>query len=57
MTVSYIKLVFLIDKDMKKPDFSTRAKISSSAVVKGSKGEKVHKDILVKICNALTAYI
>jgi DNA-binding Xre family transcriptional regulator len=43
MAVNYIKLVFLIDKDMKKPDLRTRAKISSSAVVKGSKGEKVYK--------------
>ena len=54
MAVSYKKLwKLLIDKDMKKQDLRTAAKISSSSVAKLSKGENVNTDILVKICKAL----
>jgi len=52
--VSYKKLwKLLIDKDMRKQDLGAAAKISTSVMAKLSKGENVHTDILVRICNAL----
>jgi len=52
--VSYKKLwKLLIDKDMRKQDLMTAAKISTRTMAKLSKGENVNTDMLVKICNAL----
>jgi DNA-binding Xre family transcriptional regulator len=54
MAVSYKKLwKLLIDKDMKKRDLLTAAKISSSSVAKLTKGKNANTDILVKICKTL----
>jgi len=54
MTVSYKKLwKLLIDRDMKKKDLQTAARISPSSITKLSKNEYVSMDVLVKICSAL----
>lgn len=54
MKVSYKKLwKMLIDLEMNKKTLSERANISASTLTKLSKGECVHMDMLVRICNAL----
>lgn len=54
MVISYKKLwKLLIDKDMKKRDLQTAAKLSSSTVAKLTHGENVSTAILLRICTAL----
>ena len=43
----------LIDLEMNKKMLSERAGISASTLTKLSKGECVHMEMLVRICNAL----
>ena len=53
MGVSYKKLwKILIDRDLKKKDLPALANISTSTVVKLTKGENVNTEILVRICRA-----
>ena len=50
MEVSYKKLwKMLIDKDMKKKDLQTAARISWASVTKLSKGENVSMEVLIKL--------
>lgn len=52
--MSYKKLwKLLIDRDMKKSDLRTQAKISSSSLAKLGKDENVTTDVLLRICEAL----
>ena len=54
MKVSYKKLwKLLIDLEINKKILAERAGISASTLTKLSKGECVHMDMLVKICNSL----
>lgn len=54
MKMSYMKLwKLLIDRDMKKSDLRTKAKISSSSLAKLGKDENVTTDVLLRICEAL----
>ena len=54
MKVSYKKLwKLLIDLDVNKKTLADKAGISASTLTKLTKGECVHMDMLVKICNAL----
>ena len=54
MGVSYKKLwKILIDRDLKKKDLPAIANISTSTVMKLTKGENVNTDILVRLCKAL----
>ena len=54
MSVSYKKLwKILIDKDMKKNDLAKLVNISTSTLMKLTKGENVNTDTLVRICRAL----
>lgn len=54
MKVSYKKLwKLLIDLEINKKILAQRAKISASTLTKLSKGECVHMNMLVRICNAL----
>ncbi len=54
MKMSYKKLwKLLIDRDMKKSDLRTQAKISSSSLAKLGKDENVTTDVLLRICEAL----
>jgi DNA-binding Xre family transcriptional regulator len=54
MSVSYNGLwKLLIDKNMKKVDFTSKLGISSSTVAKMTKGEMVSMNILGKICEEL----
>lgn len=54
MAVSYRKLwKLLIDKDMKKKDLRIAAEISTNALAKLGKNERVTTDVLDKICLAL----
>lgn len=54
MAASYKKLwKLLIDKDMKKKDLETKAKISHYTINKLNKGENVNMDTLEKICKSL----
>lgn len=54
MKMSYKKLwKHLIDRDMKKSDLRTQAKISSSSLAKLGKDENVTTDVLLRICEAL----
>ena len=56
--VSYKKLwKLLIDKDMRKQDLMSAARISTRTMAKLSKGENVNTDMLVKICDALNCDI
>jgi len=54
MAVSYNKLwKLLIDKNMKRIDLRTTAKISSGTLAKLGKNEGVSTEVLVRICHAL----
>ena len=54
MVFSYKKLwKLLIDKDMKKCDLRSAAKLSSSTIAKLNRGENVSTAVLLKICLAL----
>lgn len=54
MAVSYKKLwKLLIDKDMKKKDLESVAKISNYTITKLNKGENVTVEVIGKICKAL----
>ncbi len=54
MPVSYNKLwKLLIDKNMKRTDLRTVAKISTGTLAKLGKNESVSTDVLVRICRAL----
>lgn len=54
MAISYNGLwKLLIDKDMKKTDFVNKLGISSSAIAKMTRGEKVSLSILERICDEL----
>lgn len=54
MKMSYKKLwKLLIDRDMKKSDLRTKAKISSSSLAKLGKDENITTDVLLRICEAL----
>lgn len=54
MAVSYRKLwKLLIDKDMKKKDFCLSSGISTNALAKLGKNERVTTDVIDKICCAL----
>lgn len=58
MGVSYKKLwKMLIDKDMKKKDLQTAAKVSWATITKLSKGETVSMEVLSKICKVLECNI
>ena len=58
MGVSYKKLfLLLVERDMKKKDLQEKARVSSSTMVKLSKGEYVTMEVLVKICVALNVDI
>lgn len=52
--VCYNKLFkLLIDKNMKKGDLCTAARVSPSSLAKLRNGENVNTDIIVKICHVL----
>ena len=54
MAVSYRKLwKLLIDKDMKKKDLRLSSRISTNALAKLGKTERVTTDVIDKICCAL----
>lgn len=54
MAVSYRKLwKLLIDRDMKKKDLRIAAEISTNALAKLGKNERVTTDVLDKICLTL----
>ena len=54
MAVSYRKLwKLLIDKDMKKKDLRLSSGISTNALAKLGKNERVTTDVIDKICCAL----
>ena len=54
MAVSYRKLwKLLIDKDMKKKDLRLSSGISTNALAKIGKNERVTTDVIDKICCAL----
>lgn len=54
MDVSYNKLFkLLIDKEMKKTEFSKAVGISANTMAKLSRNENVSLDIIVKICRYL----
>ena len=54
MPVSYNNLwKLLIDKNMKRTDLRTTAKISTGTLAKLGKNEGVTTDVLVRICHAL----
>lgn len=54
MAVSYHKLwKVLIDRDMKKKDLRTMAGISTNAMAKLGKNERVSTDVIDKICCSL----
>lgn len=58
MAVSYKKLwKLLIDKDLKKKDLCSMARISSASVTKMGKGGTVNTVVLEKICTALNCDI
>ena len=58
MQVSYKKLwKILIDKDMKKKDLQSDARISWTSVTKLSKGETVSMEVLMKVCKTLNCDI
>ena len=53
MAISYRKLwKLLIDKDMKKKDLRLASGISTNALAKLGKNEKVTTDVLEKVCIA-----
>ena len=54
MSVSYKPLwKLLIDREMNKTELRKAAGISTSALAKLGKNEKVNTEVLVKICNVL----
>lgn len=54
MAVSYRKLwKLLIDKDMKKKDLRIASGISTNALAKMGKNDRVTTDVLEKVCLAL----
>ena len=54
MAISYRKLwKLLIDKDMKKKDLRFASGISTNALAKLGKNERVTTDVLEKVCIAL----
>lgn len=58
MAVSYRKLwKLLIDKDMKKKDLRIAAEISTNALAKLGKNERVSTDVLDRICLTLNCDI
>lgn len=58
MDISYNKLwKLLIDKEMKKKDLRSGAKISTNTMAKLGKNEYVAMDILVRICRYLNCDI
>jgi DNA-binding Xre family transcriptional regulator len=58
MAVSYKKLwKILIDKEMKKKDLQSAAKVSWASITKLSKSEPVSMEVLNKICKALDCNI
>ena len=58
MAVSYRKLwKLLIDRDMKKKDLWIAAEISTNALAKLGKNERVTTDVLDKICLTLNCDI
>jgi len=58
MAVSYRKLwKLLIDRDMKKKDLRIAAEISTNALAKLGKNERVTTDVLDKICLTLNCDI
>ncbi|MGN0683419.1 MAG: helix-turn-helix domain-containing protein [Oscillospiraceae bacterium] len=58
MSVSYRKLwKLLIDKDMKKKDLRIAAEISTNALAKLGKNERVSTDVLDRICLTLNCDI
>ncbi len=58
MTVNYSKLwKILIDKQMNKTQLREQAQISSNAIAKMGKGEKISMDTAAKICKVLSCDI
>ena len=58
MAVSYKKLwKLLIDKDIKKKDFSSMAGVSPATITKMGKNGHVTTEVLLKICTALECSI
>ena len=58
MEVSYKKLwKLLIDRDMKKQDLQSAAKISAVTIAKLGRNENVTTAILAKICTALNCNV
>lgn len=58
MAVNYKKLwKLLIDKDMKKQDLQSAAKISAVTIAKLGRNENVTTAILSKICSALNCNV
>jgi len=54
MDVSYKKLwKLLIDRDMKKIELQTAAKLSASTMAKMNKGLNIQTDVLVRVCRVL----
>jgi len=54
MDVSYKKLwKLLIDRDMKKIELQTAAKLSASTMSKLNKGQNIQTDVLVRVCRVL----
>ena len=54
MAISYRKLwKLLIDKDMKKKDLRVQSGISTNALAKLGKNERVTTDVLEKVCLTL----
>ena len=57
MAVSYKKLwKLLIDRDLKKKDLETMARVSHYTMNKLTHGDNVTTDVLGRICNALGAH-
>jgi len=58
MDVSYKKLwKLLIDRDMKKIELQTAAKLSASTMSKLNKGQNIQTDVLVRVCRVLECNI
>ena len=58
MDVCYNKLFkLLIDKGLKKTEFSKQAGISANTLAKPSKNETVSMDVLIRICRSLNCTI
>ena len=54
MVFSYKKLwKLLVEKDMKKSDLRSAAKLSSSTIAKLNRGKNISTAVLLKICAAL----